>query len=146
MPHAGNGWIRKRAMRTGKRGDLAKVKLGVFFVGNTLYLDERGVWAGVSLCTLVPEDAALGVESEIQGIGQWGSRGRLRLGRYIRPSGTASTAWDATEAVFVVFCEIRLNTDLVEPIFCLEEEKGPSLIVFLGRRDEDGGDVTMSQR
>ena len=43
-------------------------------------------------------------------------------GRYIQPSDTASTAWDATEAAFVVSCEIRSNTDLVEPIFCLEEE------------------------
>ena len=51
-------------MGIGKRGDLAKVKLGVFFVGNAFYLDERGVWAGISLSTLVPEDAALGVESE----------------------------------------------------------------------------------
>ena len=53
-----------------ERADLAKVKLGVFLVANTFYLDERGVWAGVSLCTLVPEDAALAVKSERQGISQ----------------------------------------------------------------------------
>ena len=51
-------------------------------------------------------------------------------GRYIQPSDTASTAWDATEAAFVVSCEIRSNTDLVEPILYLEEERGASLIVF----------------
>ena len=57
-------------MGIGERVDLAKVKLGVFLVANTFYLDERGVWAGVSLCTLVPEDAALAVKSERQGISQ----------------------------------------------------------------------------
>jgi len=31
-----------------------------------------------------------------------------------------------TDIVFVVFCEFGSNTDLVEPIFCLEEERGPS--------------------
>ena len=51
-------------------GEGAKAKLGVFLVSNTFYLDEGGVWVGVSLCTLVPEDAALGVESERQGMSQ----------------------------------------------------------------------------
>ena len=30
----------------------------------------------------------------------------------------------------MVFGESLSRTDLVEPIFCLEEEKGPSLVVF----------------
>lgn len=63
-------WIRKGAVRIRERADLAKVELGFFFVSNTLYLDERGVWGRVSLCTLVAEDTALAVESEGQGIRQ----------------------------------------------------------------------------
>lgn len=66
----------------GEIANLAKVELGVFLVGNTFYLDERGVWAGVALGTLVAEDAALGVESERQGI----SGGRPRWSREAHPA------------------------------------------------------------
>lgn len=67
-------------MRWGEEiANLAKVELGVFFVGDTFYLDERGVWTGVALGTLVPEDAALGVESEGQGISQRGDVGKTGM-------------------------------------------------------------------
>lgn len=42
------------------------------------------------------------------------------------------------DGVFVVFYDIRVNTNLVEPIYCLEEEKRASLIVFLQTEGEDG--------
>ena len=92
---------------------LAKVKLGVFLVANTFYLDERGVWARVALGALVPEDAALVVESERQRICQ---RGVCRGGT----SGQATLHpqhGKPRDGVFVVNEEIRVNTDLVEPIF-----------------------------
>lgn len=39
----------------------------------------------------------------------------------------------------MVFDWIDVETDLVEPIFCLEEERGSLSVVFWRRRGEDGG-------
>jgi len=46
---------------------LAEIELSVFLVGNTFYLNEGSVGAGVALCALVSKDAALAVESAIVG-------------------------------------------------------------------------------
>lgn len=42
---------------------LAEVELSVILVVHALYLKEGGVWARIALCTLVPENPALAVES-----------------------------------------------------------------------------------
>lgn len=42
---------------------LAQVELRIFFVGNALNLDKRGVGTSVALSTLVAKDTAFGVQS-----------------------------------------------------------------------------------
>lgn len=120
------------------QANLAEVELSVLWVGNAFYLDERGVWTRITLGTLVPKDTALCVES-------------ARRVRSQRGSTSRQAVWDPlcggpTNGAFVILGGTRANTDLVEPMYCLEEETRASLTVSWEARGQWRVDVTVSQR